>query len=270
MLFRIKISINIIWLSGCEGNFNDMSKKVNFIFKRILLGEEPREGEFMGSVFSPTDSRVVYNSFLFVEDEFWTTPASSIFKFKLLKEAHFCRLLETSDGWWWKGQAMPCLSFSWTTAQMSAAAFKWSLLDHSSSFWSFPDWLGSCFCVSWLLCIAVPTALNGYLASCDVPGNCFQCFFKQQLANMAHYGSLALNNELLSLVFVPWVLLSAPTHRAKCGLSLGSPGGTGSWVSSYRVSPVPEPLLSILSPALKGLVPSITVENRHFAIPEGC
>lgn len=149
------------------------------------------------------------------------------------KKRIFVGRLETSDEWWWKGQAMPCLSFSWTTAQMSAAAFKWSLLDHSSSFWSFPNWQGSCFCVSWLLCVAVPTALNGHLASCDVPGNCFQWFFKQQLANMAHYGSLALNNELLSLVFVPWVLLSAPTHKAKCGLSLGSPGGTGSWVSSY-------------------------------------
>lgn len=57
MLFRIKISINIIWLSGCEGNFNDVSKKVNFIFGRILLGgEEPHKGEFMGSVFSLADS----------------------------------------------------------------------------------------------------------------------------------------------------------------------------------------------------------------------
>lgn len=56
-LFRIKISVNIIWLSACEGNFNDVSNKGNFIFRRILLGgEEPHKGEFVGSVFPLADS----------------------------------------------------------------------------------------------------------------------------------------------------------------------------------------------------------------------
>lgn len=53
MLFRIKISINIICLSDCERNFNEVSKKVNFIFRRILVGgKEPHKGEFVGQVFS--------------------------------------------------------------------------------------------------------------------------------------------------------------------------------------------------------------------------
>lgn len=98
-----------------------MSKKVNFIFKRILLGEEPRKGEFMGSVFSPTDSWVVYNSFLFVEDEFWTTPASSMFKFKLLKEAHFCR---------------PFRDLRWMVMEGSSHALPQFLLNHSTNEWS--------------------------------------------------------------------------------------------------------------------------------------
>lgn len=77
MLFRIKISINIIWLSGCEGNFNDVSKKVNFIFGRILLGgEEPHKGEFMGSVFSLADSWVVCNNkiILFLQKKSFGNP----------------------------------------------------------------------------------------------------------------------------------------------------------------------------------------------------
>lgn len=57
MLFRIKISVNVTRLSACEGNFNDVSKKVNFIFRRILPdGEEPHKGEFVGWVFSLADS----------------------------------------------------------------------------------------------------------------------------------------------------------------------------------------------------------------------
>lgn len=41
------------------------------------------------------------------------------------------------------------------------------------------------------------------------------------------------------------------------------------WVNSDRVSPMQEPLLPILNPPLKGLIPSITeVESRIFTIAE--
>ena len=49
----------------------------------------------------------------------------------------------------------------------------------------------------------------------------------------------------------------------------GAQRGMGCWVNSYRVSPMQEPLLSILNPSLKVLILSITeVQNRIFTIAE--
>lgn len=51
----------------------------------------------------------------------------------------------------------------------------------------------------------------------------------------------------------------------------GAQRGMGYWVNSYHVSPMQEPLLSILNAPLKCLIPSITeVENRIFTVAEDC
>lgn len=77
MLFRIKISINVIWPSGCEGNFNMRARKLISFLKGYYWVEKSHAKENLcgwTSLQWIQESFAVIKFFSFGRGKLWDTP----------------------------------------------------------------------------------------------------------------------------------------------------------------------------------------------------